>query len=159
MSDSTDRLDSWKAIAEYLNRDIRTLRRWQRQGLPVRRVPGARGNSVFAFQSEIDEWLRAAGPEQRLVAMPTAESLRTLVLAPARKLEPASITPVTARTRARPFPRRWSAAVAVFAVIFFGWRTFAPNAAPQKIDVRLTGNAGVATGPAGNEVWRKSDFF
>lgn len=55
-----DRLDSWKAIAAYLNRDERTVRRWEAKGLPVRRVPGHRGQSVFAFKSEIDRWLTLA---------------------------------------------------------------------------------------------------
>lgn len=57
---SPDRLDSWKAIADYLGRDVATVRRWEKSlGLPVRRVPGGRGRSVFAFRGEIDEWLKA----------------------------------------------------------------------------------------------------
>ena len=55
------RLDSWKSIAEYLGRDISTVMRWEKtSGLPVRRVPGGKGRSVFAYPSEIDQWL--AGP-------------------------------------------------------------------------------------------------
>ncbi|MBI4265743.1 MAG: hypothetical protein HY657_15315 [Acidobacteria bacterium] len=58
-----DRLDSWKAIAVYLHRDERTVRRWERQlGLPIRRVPGGRGTSVFAYTSEIEAWLKATPP-------------------------------------------------------------------------------------------------
>ena len=35
------RLDSWKEVAEYLKRDVRTVSRWElSRGLPVRRVPG-----------------------------------------------------------------------------------------------------------------------
>jgi hypothetical protein len=60
------RLDSWKAIAAYLNRDERTVRRWERDsGLPVRRVPGGRGTSVFAYTHEIDDWLRNSPPQSR----------------------------------------------------------------------------------------------
>ena len=60
-----DRLDSWKAISEYLGRDIRTLQRWETQGLPIRRVAGrGRGGSVFAYQSEIDVWLNATSAAQ-----------------------------------------------------------------------------------------------
>ncbi len=56
--DTPDRLDSWKAIAAYLQRDERTARRWAvDQGLPARRVPGGGRTSVFAFKSEIDSWL------------------------------------------------------------------------------------------------------
>lgn len=61
--DTSDRLDSWKAIAAYLKRDERTARRWERQfALPVRRVAGERGMSVFAYSAEIDEWLATAQP-------------------------------------------------------------------------------------------------
>jgi Tol biopolymer transport system component len=53
-----ERLDSWKEIATYLNRDIRTVIRWERErGLPVRRVPGVKRQAVFAYQHEIDAWL------------------------------------------------------------------------------------------------------
>src|SRR5579862_4506628 len=56
------RIDSWKAIARYLGRDERTVRRWERdRGLPVRRVPGGRGGTVFAYSSEIDAWLERGG--------------------------------------------------------------------------------------------------
>ena len=57
-----DRLDSWKAIATYLRRDLATVRRWERDlGLPVRRVAGS-GRSVFAYTSEIDTWLQTSRP-------------------------------------------------------------------------------------------------
>ena len=58
---SEARLDSWKAIAQYLKRDVATARRWEKLGLPVRRVPGGRGTSVFAYPSEIDQWLADGG--------------------------------------------------------------------------------------------------
>lgn len=148
MTETTDRLDSWKAIAEYLNRDTRTLRRWQLKGLPVRRVPGGRGNSVFAFKSEVEEWLRAAGPEQ-----PQAVAVSAKLESPAPAPSPVPTPPATLKT-ARPLRHRWLIAAVVFAVIFLGWRTFAPSAAPQQLDVRMTGNAVVATGPAGDEIWR-----
>jgi hypothetical protein len=52
------RLDSWKTIAEYLDRNVRTVTRWADQrGLPVHRVPGGRRGAVFAFKEEIDAWL------------------------------------------------------------------------------------------------------
>jgi hypothetical protein len=51
------RLDSWKSIAEYLKRDLATVRRWEMGlGLPVYRVGGT-GRSVFAYADEIDKWL------------------------------------------------------------------------------------------------------
>ena len=71
---STDRLDSWKQIAVYLNREVRTVQRWERhEGLPVRRHIHFRGGTVYAFKKEIDAWLTGRGqtpsesrPTQRL---------------------------------------------------------------------------------------------
>lgn len=61
-SSSPVRLDSWKAIADYLGRDVATVRRWERlHRLPVRRIAG-RGRSVFAYAAEIDQWLGAMAP-------------------------------------------------------------------------------------------------
>jgi len=52
------RLDSWKQIAEYVGRDVRTAIRWEDQrGLPVHRVPGGKRGSVFAYTEEIERWL------------------------------------------------------------------------------------------------------
>jgi len=66
------RLDSWKAVAAYLDRDIATVRRWEKSlGLPVRRVSGSgRGHSVFAFTDEIDEWLKTSS----MLVVPDAAS-------------------------------------------------------------------------------------
>jgi hypothetical protein len=41
MADFNDRLESWKEIAAYLGRDLRTVMRWEKErSLPVHRVPG-----------------------------------------------------------------------------------------------------------------------
>ena len=54
------RLDSWKEIAAYLGRDVRTVQRWERrEGLPVHRQQHDKLGSVYAFRHEIDAW-RAA---------------------------------------------------------------------------------------------------
>jgi tetratricopeptide (TPR) repeat protein len=51
-------LVGWKAIADFFGCNIRTVRRWeQSHNLPVRRVPGSKGSSVFADASELDAWL------------------------------------------------------------------------------------------------------
>ncbi|MGA7294164.1 MAG: tetratricopeptide repeat protein [Terriglobales bacterium] len=55
-----NRLDSWKAIAEYLSRDVRSVQRWERSlGLPVHRVSGEKGGVVFAFTGELERWLQS----------------------------------------------------------------------------------------------------
>jgi len=61
-----DRLDSWKEIAAYLNRDVTTVQRWEkREGMPVHRHLHDRKGSVYAFRAELEAWagsrnLRAA---------------------------------------------------------------------------------------------------
>ena len=64
------RLDSWKEIAEYLGRDVRTATRWEAEGMPLHRVPGGKGRSVFAFTNEIDAWM--AGGRRPAAAAPPA---------------------------------------------------------------------------------------
>jgi Tol biopolymer transport system component len=52
-----DRLDSWKEIAAYLNRDVTTVQRWEkREGMPVHRHLHDRIGSVYASRSELDAW-------------------------------------------------------------------------------------------------------
>ncbi len=52
------RLDTWKSIAQHLDRSTRTVQRWRSEyGLPVRQL-GGDATSVFAYTDELDEWLR-----------------------------------------------------------------------------------------------------
>ncbi|HET9315918.1 MAG TPA: hypothetical protein VFQ51_10030, partial [Vicinamibacteria bacterium] len=51
------RLESWKALAAYLNRDVSTVQRWEkREGMPVHRHLHDKIGSVYAFPAELDEW-------------------------------------------------------------------------------------------------------
>ncbi len=60
--ESSVRLDSWKDIAAYLDRDVRTVMRWEKtRGLPVYRVPGGSRGAVYAYSLEIEQWLRGQG--------------------------------------------------------------------------------------------------
>src|ERR1700680_4451676 len=60
----TDRLDSWKEIASYLRREVRTVQLWEkREGLPVHRHFHKSLGSVFALRSEIDDWKRQVSRE------------------------------------------------------------------------------------------------
>ena len=55
--DGNARLDSWKEIASYLGKSVRTVQRWEEQeGLPVHRLPHSDRSSVFAFPQELDAW-------------------------------------------------------------------------------------------------------
>jgi predicted DNA-binding transcriptional regulator AlpA len=52
-------LSSWKDIARYLGKGVRTVQRWERHlGLPVRRPIGASQKSaVVLYRSDVDAWL------------------------------------------------------------------------------------------------------
>src|SRR5260370_41323013 len=55
-----DRLNSWKEIAAYLNRDVTTVQRWEkREGMPVHRHLHDRMGSVYAFRADLDAWVRS----------------------------------------------------------------------------------------------------
>lgn len=51
------RLDSWKAIASYFGRGLRTVQRWHVDyAMPVHHLGGAKG-SVYAYTEDLDKWL------------------------------------------------------------------------------------------------------
>jgi hypothetical protein len=123
LPDESGRLDSWKAIATYLKRDERTVRRWERErGLPVRRVPGRRGASVFAYAAEIDTWL------QRAQATPVETS-------PARWRRPLAV----------------AALVAAVGGGFAWWAVVAKGRQASRVEVTPT--AIVAFNASGARVW------
>ena len=54
---ANDRLDSWKEIAAYLRKEVRTVQRWEKSSdLPVRRLAHAKTGTVFAYKSDLDAW-------------------------------------------------------------------------------------------------------
>ena len=54
-----DRLDSWKEIAAYLRKEVRTVQRWEKSSdLPVRRLTHGKLGTVFAYKSDLDSWWR-----------------------------------------------------------------------------------------------------
>ena len=57
-------LESWKEIAAYLQRDVRTVARWESsEQLPVHRHHHGRGSSVYAYPAELDAWRAERKPE------------------------------------------------------------------------------------------------
>jgi hypothetical protein len=51
-------LNSWKEIAVYMGRAVRTVQRWEREcDFPVHRPRGKKRSAVFALSREIDTWL------------------------------------------------------------------------------------------------------
>lgn len=72
MNPQEPRLESWKEIGAYLQRDATTARRWEKEeGLPVHRQTHKRRSSVYAYPSEIDAW--RAG--RKVVPEPTPRPL------------------------------------------------------------------------------------
>lgn len=54
-------LSGWKEIACYLGRGVRTVQRWEKLGLPVRRPNAHLRSAVLTGTSEIDAWMRCCG--------------------------------------------------------------------------------------------------
>jgi TolB-like protein/tetratricopeptide (TPR) repeat protein len=58
-----DKLLSWKEIANYLGRDVRTVQRWERtEGMPVERHKHLNKSTVYAYKSELDKWIHERQP-------------------------------------------------------------------------------------------------
>ncbi len=59
-----ERLDSWKEIAGYLKRDVRTVQRWEKtEDLPVYRHMHGKLGSVYAYRTEVDAWWNNRRPK------------------------------------------------------------------------------------------------
>jgi tetratricopeptide (TPR) repeat protein len=121
------RLDGWKAIANFLGRERTTAIRWANErGLPVHRVPGGRTGTVYAIRSELEAWLagdrvdaettigpngdasditskKGAFGKQGLVAILVATlALAVLFLVSGGRTSPATDAPVTVAAIASP---------------------------------------------------------
>jgi len=82
-----ERLDSWKEIAAYLGRDLRTVRRWEKEKrLPVHRVPGGERRSVFAYRAQIDAWLENLDGDESI--SPSSEVGHSVSVAPSPQFSP-----------------------------------------------------------------------
>lgn len=52
-------LNSWKEIASYFNRGVRTVQRWERElGLPAHRIGSGPRSPVFAYPHELERWMQ-----------------------------------------------------------------------------------------------------
>ena len=123
------RLSSWKEIAGYFERDVRTVQLWeQKEGLPIHRQEHSLRASVYAYPSELDQWFN-----DRLRKRP-AET-EPAVVEPA--LFPSSVRPQAGRTWI------WFAALASAIVLAaVAWLTWRSVSAP-----RLPGNGTIALLP------------
>jgi len=74
-------LNSWKEIASYLGRGVRTVQRYEDElRLPVLRVPGKSHGSVLAYKADLDSWLhntsvRSSDPSRKVCNAPIISEL------------------------------------------------------------------------------------
>jgi hypothetical protein len=156
-----NRLDSWKEIAGYLHRSVRTVQRWEEElGLPVHRLAGKKRDIVYAYPAELDTWLRE---HSDLVAQEAVEleDGDTEASAPPDVAPVASQPAVTRELAAQPrrisVAMRWAVVVLVIAV-GLGWMVVAGRR-PQMADVGSQGRDLVAMDASGKEIWRhRFDF-
>jgi TolB-like protein len=70
-------LASWKEIATYLNRGLRTVQRWEKlENLPVHRHIHEKSGSIYGYKMELDAWLAVRCESSR-----TQQRNKSLVLA------------------------------------------------------------------------------
>ena len=130
------RLTSWKEIATHMDRDVRTVMRWEKtRELPVHRGPGGKSGVVFAETDELDAWRRGDEAIEEPVAVPGP---------------PVAASPTSGRRRAM----LAAAAAVVLAAVIGGWRLLGFSASGQPDTVVMTDNAIVATSADGSVKWR-----
>jgi hypothetical protein len=156
------RLDGWKAIAEYLGRDSRTLQRWRdERGLPIHRVPGVRGGTVFAYASELDAWLRDA-PIAKVGQTTPATDPKPTAQSPTTEptIVPFAIQPPVVETSLSRVSMRHVVAFAVVVVmIAVGTGRWANSSSPSTAAierVEVKGHSLVALDANGQQVWTVS---
>ena len=70
-SSAEGRLDSWKEIAAYLRREVRTVQRWEKfANLPVHRLQIEKQSAIYAYKSELDAWYTSRRPDLESDAAP-----------------------------------------------------------------------------------------
>jgi TolB-like protein/Flp pilus assembly protein TadD len=63
-SSAQARLDSWKEIAAYLRREVRTVQRWEKSAsLPVHRLQIEKQSAIYAYKAELDAWYNSRRPD------------------------------------------------------------------------------------------------
>ena len=130
------RLTAWKEIASYMDRDVRTVMRWEKtRELPVHRGPGGKSGVVFADTDELDAWMRGG----KAIEEPLVE--------PA----PAVVASFTGGHRREAIV---AAAAVVLAAIIGGWQLFGFTTNGPSDSVVMTDSAIVATSADGVVKWR-----
>jgi Tol biopolymer transport system component len=146
-SQSAGRLDSWKEIARYLNRDESTVQRWERrESMPVHRHVHDKRGSVYAYAAELDAWWR--GRRQKL----KSERLNSAETAP---VSPGGVPAGDFTAESGNWRRRWwvgiAAAVALLPATFLALNWLPRHSGrgdASRALLRLTSTSGVNIDPA-----------
>lgn len=142
------KLDSWKEIADYLDREVRTVQRWEKtEGLTVHRHEHQKKSTVYAYTSELDEWRKKRQPKDDPEADAAFELEPEIADDPAMPSVENSHGPASAVTSTKENARRnkrlgrWlgvaalgASLVALLSVTFWTMRRAAP---PAGAKVRL----------------------
>ena len=113
------RLDSWKEIAVYLDREVRTVQRWEkREHLPVHRHLHSKIGSIYAFKHEIDSWResRSLRPTHSVSQSAMTELVAGESFVMPELSDPNEQTPSPSR---RKLPWAWKNMDSVPAIIYF----------------------------------------
>jgi hypothetical protein len=138
------RLDGWKSIAAYFGRDRTTAMRWARErNLPVRRMPGGKQGSVFAFEHELAAWATrqddlAEPPEAAAPSEPATPEPAT------PKLTPIAPPEEPTRRRRPPWLFAVAGAVALLLVAGLGWALLPRSSLPAPLPVAMPHDPAVA---------------
>ena len=128
-SDADDRLESWKEIASYLKREVRTVQRWEKtEGLPVRREQRDKLATVFAYRSEIDAWrLSRQNYESEIDAPDDRESVNG-----GNNSDDIDPSPPDPEPAPRRSPKYLLVAAGLIALIGGGYKFFMQSGVPAK---------------------------
>lgn len=163
------KLESWKEIAAYLGRSVRTVQRWEKEnGLPVHRAPWEGAERVHAFAGELERWMHSdrtpdAGPPVPDGPGTAAESAEN----PPAASAPDAAAPAAdgrrtgteiplATPQRRVFPWKAAGAVALLLLAAAVWRLTCGTTPPAVAELRLEGRTLAALDKDGQELWRRS---
>src|ERR1700722_3719671 len=85
-----ERLDSWKEVASYFRREVRTVQLWEKsEGLPVRRQYHKKLGSVYAYRQELEAWWVARSAMQAGYGRTEGAVTKAELPHPTKRIEPA----------------------------------------------------------------------
>lgn len=76
-SPESERLESWKEIAAFFRREVRTVQLWEKhEGLPVHRQQHRKLGSIYALRGELDHWLHSRSVRSEARPLPRMDTTK-----------------------------------------------------------------------------------